>query len=121
MDLVLGTLVLRWYVFTFVACFLVASARDLGWRGTLVFAAWVWTLAWACELVSTRVGVPFGLYYYTGATRGQELYIADVPLMDALSFTFLRSEERRVGKECRSRWSPYDIKKKEKHQTSTTN
>src|SRR6185295_19767801 len=25
----------------------------------------------------------------------------------------VRSEERRVGKECRSRWSPYDLKKKE--------
>ena len=25
-----------------------------------------------------------------------------------------RSEERRVGKECRSRWSPYHEKKKEK-------
>src|SRR5438094_8562495 len=25
-----------------------------------------------------------------------------------------RSEERRVGKECRSRWSPYQEKKKEK-------
>src|SRR5687768_18556446 len=24
----------------------------------------------------------------------------------------LRSEERRVGKECRSRWSPYRVKKK---------
>src|SRR2546430_13958417 len=24
-----------------------------------------------------------------------------------------RSEERRVGKECRSRWSPYHLKKKE--------
>src|SRR5947208_16933044 len=24
----------------------------------------------------------------------------------------IRSEERRVGKECRSRWSPYDYKKK---------
>ena len=24
-----------------------------------------------------------------------------------LKFEFLRSEERRVGKECRSRWSPY--------------
>ena len=24
-----------------------------------------------------------------------------------LGFTALRSEERRVGKECRSRWSPY--------------
>src|SRR2546430_7816931 len=26
----------------------------------------------------------------------------------------LRSEERRVGKECRSRWSPYHLKKKKK-------
>src|SRR5215469_10907110 len=26
-----------------------------------------------------------------------------------------RSEERRVGKECRSRWSPYDEKKKRKN------
>src|SRR5262245_64242163 len=25
---------------------------------------------------------------------------------------FVRSEERRVGKECRSRWSPYRVKKK---------
>ena len=24
-----------------------------------------------------------------------------------LAITFMRSEERRVGKECRSRWSPY--------------
>src|SRR5438094_10026642 len=30
-----------------------------------------------------------------------------------------RSEERRVGKECRSRWSPYHKKKKHKHPTST--
>ena len=28
--------------------------------------------------------------------------------IDAVSFSYLlRSEERRVGKECRSRWSPY--------------
>ncbi len=89
MDLVLGTLVLRPYVFAFVACFLVAGALDLGWRRTLVFAAWVWPLVWAAEFASTRVGVPFGLYHYTGATRGRELYVADAPLMDSLSFTFL--------------------------------
>src|SRR3712207_417429 len=30
------------------------------------------------------------------------------PRLNALSYwLFLRSEERRVGKECRSRWSPY--------------
>src|SRR5690554_8113400 len=27
-------------------------------------------------------------------------------------FSFIRSEERRVGKECRYRWSPYDLKTK---------
>src|SRR5712664_4276074 len=27
----------------------------------------------------------------------------------------MRSEERRVGKECRSRWSPYHLKKKKKN------
>src|SRR3970040_1005011 len=27
---------------------------------------------------------------------------------------YMRSEERRVGKECRSRWSPYHYKKKKK-------
>jgi hypothetical protein len=49
----------------------------------------VWPLAWLAEFSSTRTGFPFGLYHYTGATRGQELFIADVPFMDALSFTFL--------------------------------
>src|SRR4051794_41851539 len=29
-----------------------------------------------------------------------------------------RSEERRVGKECRSRWSPYHEKKKDKRRTA---
>src|SRR5947199_8535143 len=31
----------------------------------------------------------------------------------------VRSEERRVGKECRSRWSPYDEKKKVRGRGST--
>mgnify|MGYP000854120580 CR=1 FL=1 len=29
------------------------------------------------------------------------------PLLDGVTFSGGRSEERRVGKECRSRWSPY--------------
>src|SRR5690348_18503341 len=32
----------------------------------------------------------------------------------------MRSEERRVGKECRSRWSPYDEKKKRKESRELT-
>jgi putative membrane protein len=89
MDIVLGTLVLRPYVFAFLAAYLVCGARDLGWRRTLAFGGWVWLVAWVAEFSSTRTGVPFGFYAYTGITRGQELFIADVPFMDALSFTFL--------------------------------
>ena len=89
MDLLIGTLLLRPYVFVFLAAFLVAGARDLGLGRTLRFGAVVWPLAWAAEFSSTRTGIPFGLYHYTQTTRGQELFIADVPFFDALSFTFL--------------------------------
>ena len=37
------------------------------------------------------------------SVRGQDLYI----LVDVCNYNLTRSEERRVGKECRSRWSPY--------------
>ena len=33
-----------------------------------------------------------------------ELLLADIQTVDK---NYVRSEERRVGKECRSRWSPY--------------
>jgi carotenoid biosynthesis protein len=89
MDLLIGTLVLRPYVFAFLVAFLVAGARDLGLRRTLLFAGWVGPVAWLSEFSSTRTGIPFGLYHYTGTTRGRELFIADVPFMDCLSFTFL--------------------------------
>jgi putative membrane protein len=89
MDLLIGTLVLRPYVFGFLAAFLVAGALDLGWRRTLLFGGWVGPVAWLAEFSSTRTGIPFGLYHYTGSTHGQELFLADVPLMDCLSFTFL--------------------------------
>lgn len=48
-----------------------------------------WIVAFICEFSSTRTGIPFGWYFYTGSTIGQELYIADIPFMDSLSFVFL--------------------------------
>ncbi len=103
MDIVIGTLLLRPYVFAFLGCYLVLGARDLGWRGTLVFGGWVWLVAWVAEFSSTRTGVPFGLYTYTGATRGRELFIADVPFMDALSFTFLAYAAFCLARSCLGR------------------
>jgi len=89
MDLLLGTLILRPYVFAFLAVFIAAGVADLGWRRTLAFTASVWPVALVAELSSTRTGIPFGFYEYTGLTRGQELFIADVPFIDSLSFVFL--------------------------------
>ena len=89
MDLLIGTVALRPYVFVFLAAFLVAGARDLGLRRTLLFGALVWPIAWAAELSSIHFGIPFGFYRYTGLTRGQELYVAGVPFFDSLSFAFL--------------------------------
>ena len=89
MDLLVGTVTLRPYVFAFLAAFLVAGARDLGLRRTLLFGGLTWPIAWAAELCSIQLGVPFGFYTYTGLTRGQELYVAGVPFFSSLSFAFL--------------------------------
>jgi uncharacterized membrane protein len=105
MDAVFGTLVLRPYVFIFLAGFLAAGARDLGWRRTLAFGVIVGPLAWLAEFSSTRIGVPFGLYHYTGVTHGRELYVANVPLMDSLSFTFLAYGALALGRCALGPWA----------------
>ena len=44
---------------------------------------------------------------YTGMSKGKAAFLKILPMLIVLVCTGLRSEERRVGKECRSRWSPY--------------
>ena len=83
------TLLLRPYVFFFLAVALVAASRLLGRKRTGALFGVTWLTAFVCELSSTRIGFPFGDYYYTGSTVGEELYLANVPFMDSLSFTFL--------------------------------
>lgn len=89
LDLLIKTVALRPYVFLFLAAFLFAAQRLIGWRRTGIFFAIGWVTAFACEFSSTRTGIPFGWYFYTGSTVGQELYLSNVPFMDSLSFTFL--------------------------------
>jgi putative membrane protein len=61
----------------------------MGWARTGLFTAIAWGVAYAAEFSSTRNGFPFGLYTYVDATRTQELWLANVPVFDSLSFTFL--------------------------------
>src|SRR5437879_2972095 len=87
--LFLKTLILRPYVFVFLIAFLISAQWLMGWRRTSLFLLISWITAFLCECSSTRIGIPFGFYYYTGSTVGQELYLSNVPFMDSLSFTFL--------------------------------
>ena len=89
LTLLIQTVLLRPYVFFFLAIALVASSRLLGWKRTRLMFGVTWLIAFLCEFSSTRVGFPFGDYYYNGSTVGQELYISNIPFMDSLSFTFL--------------------------------
>jgi len=88
-GLIIYTVLLRPYVFLFLALYLWAAAAAIGWRRTALFTAIAWVVAFAAEYSSTRNGIPFGFYSYIPATRGRELWIGNVPFMDSLSFTFL--------------------------------
>ncbi|MBM4134109.1 MAG: carotenoid biosynthesis protein [Nitrospira sp.] len=88
-GLLLGTLLLRPYVFVFMAAFLFCSVRLLGWRRTVLFWVVTWFTAFVCEASSIRTGIPFGWYFYTNSTIDQELFIVGVPFFDSLSFSFL--------------------------------
>lgn len=89
LSLLLKTIILRPYVFVFLAVFLFLASRLIGWRRTGCFMGITFVVAFLCEFSSTRTGIPFGWYHYTGSTVGQELYISNVPFMDSLSFPFL--------------------------------
>ena len=89
MALLLSTIILRPYVFVFLAAFLLGSVVNFGWRTTLLFMTLTYLVALAGEWSSIHNGFPFGLYHYVEATRGRELWIAGVPFFDSLSFTFL--------------------------------
>src|SRR5262245_54089928 len=89
LQLLAGSLMLRPYVFVFLVAYLFAAVSRMGWARTAVFTAIAWAVAYAAEFSSTRNGFPFGLYHYIDTTRDRELWLANVPFFDSLSFTFL--------------------------------
>lgn len=87
--LLIKTILLRPYVFVFLAAFLFAAIQLIGWPRTWRFWLISWATAFVCEYSSTRTGIPFGWYHYNGSTVGRELYFSNIPFMDSISFSFL--------------------------------
>ena len=88
-QLLISTVLLRPYVFVFLAFYLAAASVAIGWRRTVLLTGIAWVVAFSAEYSSTRNGIPFGFYSYIPDTKGRELWISNVPFMDSLSFTFL--------------------------------
>jgi len=88
-GLLLSTVWLRPYVFLFLAAYLLLATWHLGAPRALAFLVLGYLVSWAAELSSITWGFPFGAYLYIPATRGRELWVAGVPLMDSLSYVFL--------------------------------
>ncbi len=89
LKLLWGTLLLRPYVFTFLAVYIVAGCRHIGWKRTLAYIPVGYMLAWMSEFASIHWGFPYGDYFYIESTAGRELWVFGVPFMDSLSYVFL--------------------------------
>ncbi len=84
-----GTILLRPYVFAFLAAYIVVGWRHIGWKRTLAYIPAGYALAWASEFISIHYGFPYGDYFYIPSTTDRELWVFGVPFMDSLSYVFL--------------------------------
>ena len=89
LALLWGTVLLRPYVFVFLAVYLTIAIKNMGLARSLVFTLLAYSIAFLSEYSSTRNGFPYGFYSYIDTTRDRELWIANVPFMDSLSYSFL--------------------------------
>jgi uncharacterized membrane protein len=88
-QLAVGTVTMRPYVFAFLAAYLFAASAHLGWRKTILFTFAGYLISFLSEYSSINTGFPYGWYYYIEATKERELWISGVPFFDSLSYVFL--------------------------------
>ncbi len=88
-TLLLSTILLRPYVFILFGLHLLSGGLQLGLKRIIVFTLLAYLIAFTSEYSSTRNGIPYGYYIYTGETHGKELYVSNIPFMDSLSYSFL--------------------------------
>jgi uncharacterized membrane protein len=89
LQIAVGTVTMRPYVFAFLAAYLFIAPAHLGWRKTLLFTIAGYLISFISEYSSINHGFPYGWYYYIDATRDRELWILGVPFFDSISYVFL--------------------------------
>ncbi len=89
LDIAIGTITMRPYVFAFFGAYLLACVPHVGWKRTMAFTVAGYLIAFASEWLSINTGFPYGWYYYIDTTSHRELWVAGVPFFDSLSYVFL--------------------------------
>ncbi len=87
--LLLNTILLRPYVFAFFLAYLLGCSIHMGVKRAILFAFTGYLIAWLSEYSSIHNGIPYGYYYYIEQTKGKEIWVLGVPLMDSMSYVFL--------------------------------
>src|SRR3712207_6767709 len=85
----------------------IAERGRLGWQKA---SGYNWRALVECDISRWKRVIGDGLRSQTDGRQATEVAIAADVLNRMLELgrpEYVRSEERRVGKECRSRWSPY--------------
>src|SRR5687768_18387553 len=72
------------------------------------------------DLPTSRTNRKDSLWGYFLLLRIRSYLTLEIRLSWISGYRPSRSEERRVGKECRSRWSPYNLNKQLQHNTHAT-
>ena len=89
LDIAIGTVAMRPYVFAFFGAYLLVCVPHIGWKRTMAFTLAGYSIAFGSEWLSINTGFPYGWYYYIDTTSSRELWVAGVPFFDSLSYVFL--------------------------------
>lgn len=95
--ILIETLFRRWYAVLFVGAFFWAASSERGWKRAARFWAIASVIALVFEYTSTHSGFPYGKYEYTGFTRGDELYISNIPAFVPLAHVVLMWAGRSIA------------------------
>ena len=87
--LLLHTIILRPYVFVFFLIYVFGCSMHLGVKRAFLFGITGYLISWLSEYSSIHNGIPYGNYYYIEQTKGEEIWVSGVPLMDSISYVFL--------------------------------
>jgi putative membrane protein len=87
--LLFHTIELRPYVFVFLLVYMIGCSLHLGLKRALLFCLAGYGIAWLSEYSSIHNGIPYGYYFYIEQTKGREIWVFGVPLIDSMSYVFL--------------------------------